>query len=198
MSNRLLLALSFIVIFSTVVFADSLDVSGGLEGTYSLSAVITPEIGGDIAVIWDLETAAHSKIEGAKPVQPGDYQIKEGRKTGLTLGLGYKQGYFTPWLAFSSQATKTTKTEMVKKDNNKTEVVVKDVTEPLKGAAFGVNMEYWHDRLGVLSTVARVPQGIYFSTRVKYRIGELGTIHAGLVRSKLLGARVMAGLGLAY
>lgn len=96
----------------------------------------------------------------------------------LLLGLGYRASYFTPWVAMYGETI------------NK--------AQGPKGVSFGINGEYWQDRMGVSGTLAKVPEGFLAKGLLKYNVSGIGTAHLGYIYRGEDRHGLVFGLGLAY
>ena len=198
-ARNLPILVALVLVVSSVAYADTIDVSVSPGGFYSVSFNLFPDAAGDIAVVLDWGTLKHSaKIDHKGSMTAnGDYEVWEGRKSSAVFGLGYRAGIATPWVAISTQSTRTTKHEMKIKDSDLIKVTT-DMTQPLTGVAFGINVEKWMQPWGVSGTLAKVPDGMLLNARIKYKVSAIGTAHVGYIYNTRTGQGLVAGLGLSY
>ena len=197
--RNVILVVFLVFAVSLIALADSVDVSCSPSGLLSVSLDVVPDIVGDVAVVFDLGTGKHSLKTNSKGDMTvnGDYEIWEGKRSSSLVGLGYRIGDVTPWIAISSQSTKTTKHEMQTKGTDLVKVIA-DMTEPTRGVAFGINAEQRIGSWGVSGTLAKMPEGVLLNARLKYRMSGIGTAHVGYIFNGYTGAGIVAGLGISY
>lgn len=195
--KSLLFALVLVLVVGSVSFADNIDVSGSLNGVYSVSLDSEPDNSG-IVVLFDWATRGQNEKTGHKGDMSvvGDYEVWLGRLNSVLLGIGYKLGPITPWVGGASQSTKITRHDMKLQDGNLNKVTT-DVSESAKGVAFGVSAEHWIESFGLAGTVAKMPEGFMASARLKYKVG-IGTAHVGYLYNQYIGHGIVAGLGFTY
>lgn len=189
-----------LVVVSTTAFANNVDIGYLLNGGYSLALSLSPDNKDGITVVLN-----HSERNGSLKIdsrgdmtEVGDFEVWEGKKYSGALGLGYRVGPITPWVTLATQSTNTTKHEMKIKDGKLTETKA-DITDPLVGIALGINAEYWIDESwGIFGTVAKMPKGVLFDARLKYKVIDVGTAHIGYSYNDTTGHGFVMGLGIAY
>ncbi|HHT69186.1 MAG TPA: hypothetical protein GXZ85_08025 [Firmicutes bacterium] len=202
-TKALFLALVFVLTLGSLASADNIDVSASMSGLYTVSLDAAPENSGIVFLLdygvqnKDMELITKRSKGDMETV--GDYQIFEGRRSTVIVGVGYEVGFITPWVGMAGQTVKTRKDERVLlEDATEPTTVTTDITEPVRGVALGVTAEYWSGPFGVLGTVAKLPEGVLLNARLKYNVYGIGTAHVGYVYNSHTGSGVVVGLGLTY
>jgi len=197
-SKSILFALMLVLVVGSVSWADNVDVSGSLNGIYSVSLDAEPDNSGIVVLFdWNMRNQNEKTDYKGDMKAVGDYEVWEGRLSSTLLGIGYRVGPVIPWVGAAALNTKITKHEMKLQDGNLNKVTT-DISDPARGVAFGVSAEHWMDSLGLSGTIAKLPEGFMAQARLKYRVTDIGTAHIGFVYNSVVGNAVVAGLGVTY
>lgn len=197
-SKSILLALMLVLVVGSVSWADNVDVSGSLNGIYSVSLDGEPDNSGIVVLFdWNMRNQNEKTDYKGDMKAVGDYEVWEGRLSSTLLGIGYRVGPIIPWVGAAAQNTKITKHEM-KLQNGNLNKVTTDISDPAKGVAFGIHAEHWIDSFGLSGTVAKMPEGFMANARLKYKVIDYGTAHIGYVYDSVVGHGIVAGIGLSY
>lgn len=195
---RLITVIMLVLLLPSIVVADSVDVSGSLNGVYSVSLDGEPDNSGIVVLFdWNMRNQNEKTDYKGDMKAVGDYEVWEGRLSSTLLGIGYRVGPIIPWVGAAAQNTKTTKHEMKLQDGNLNKVTT-DISDPARGVAFGVSAEHWMDPFGLSGTIAKLPEGFMAQARLKYKVAGIGTAHIGFVYDSVVGNAVVAGLGVTY
>ena len=197
-SKSILFALMLVLVVGSVSWADNVDVSGSLNGLYSVRLDGEPDNSGIVVLFdWNMRNQNEKTDYKGDMKAVGDYEVWEGRLSSTLLGIGYRVGPVIPWVGAATQNTKITKHEMKLQDGNVNKVTT-DISEPARGVAFGVSAEHWIDSFGLSGTIAKLPEGFMAQARLKYKVAGIGTAHIGFVYDSVVGNAVVAGLGVTY